>query len=71
MTIQYIGMPPQPIQCMLVTVQELNYHMCTFFGTSYSSLHNDSDIPFQGKVSIRVLELVRPFGLQSAIHLLK
>ena len=39
LALQRLDMPIQPIQCMLVTIQELHHHVRTVFGTSSSSIH--------------------------------
>ena len=41
-------MPVQPVCCILATIQELKHYVRTSFGTSDSTLFNDSDTPFQG-----------------------
>ena len=48
LALQRLGMPIQPINCMLVTIQEFKHHIRTAHGTSESALENDSNISFQG-----------------------
>ena len=47
LVLQRLGIPIQLVRCMLVTIQELKHHVRTSFGTSDSTLFNDSDTPFQ------------------------
>lgn len=48
MALQRLGLPPQPSKCMLTTIQDLEHHIRTAYGTSSSSMTNWSTIPFQG-----------------------
>lgn len=46
-TCEWLGIPPQPITCMLTTIQELEHHIRTAYGTSTSSMCNLLPIPLQ------------------------
>lgn len=48
MACQRLGLPPEPITCMLVTIQEMEHHVRTAFGTSTSSMHGILPQPLQG-----------------------
>lgn len=45
---QRMGLPIQPIRCMLVTIQNMKHYVRTAFGESNSSMTNENDLPFQG-----------------------
>ena len=45
---QRLGLPPEPITCMLVTIQELEHHIRTSYGTSDTSMSNELPTPLQG-----------------------
>ena len=48
MALQRLGMPEQPVTCMLVSIQDFEHHVRTAFGDSKSVLVNEAGIPFQG-----------------------
>ena len=63
LALQRLGMPPQPVTCMLVTIQELQHHICTAFGTSDSTMaHTEGPLL---KESVRGMELGLPSGWRS------
>ena len=44
---QLLGMPAQPMKCMLGTLQDLEHNTRTEYVTSESFMHNDPPILFQ------------------------
>ena len=48
MACQRLGLPPEPVTCMLVTIQEMEHHIRSSFGTSESMMSNQLPTPFQG-----------------------
>ena len=48
LALQRLGMPPGPVTCMLVTIQDFEHHVRTTFGDSESVLVNSDGTPFQG-----------------------
>ena len=75
MALQRLGMPPGPVTCMLVTIQDFEHHVRTTFGDSESVLVNTDGVPFQGicqgngasptiwvAVSAPLLEMMRTAG---------
>ena len=45
---QWLGMPENPMKCMLQTLEDLEHHIRISYSTSESFMHNDSPITFQG-----------------------
>ena len=45
---QRMGLPIQPVKCMLVTIQNMKHHVRTAFGESDSFMANEDMLPFQG-----------------------
>ena len=44
-----VGMTQPPLDCMLITIQEMNHHICTSFGLSEQTLQKQfANTPFQG-----------------------
>ena len=47
MAIQLLVMPAQPMKCILGTLQDLEQHIITAYGTAESFIRGDLPIPFQ------------------------
>ena len=76
MAMQRLGLPIEPIQCMIVTIQEMDHYIRTAFGDSDSTLSaSDAPIPFQSilqgngagpilwiAVSSPLIEMMRTLG---------
>ena len=50
MAMQRLGLPLQPITCMIITIQKMNHYIRTAFGESETTMKNDDEntTPFQG-----------------------
>ena len=72
MALQRLGMPSQPVTCMLTTIQDFEHHVRTTFGDSEQTLVKEEGLLFQGiclgngasptiwvAVSIPLLEMMR------------
>lgn len=48
MALQRLGMPIEPITCIITTIQEMEHYIRTGFGDSDQTMTGDPNIPFQG-----------------------
>ena len=48
MAMQRLGMPIQPITCMITTIQDMEHYTRTGFGDSDRTMSGDGEVPFQG-----------------------